>query len=598
MKKQKINFFKACRNTVSVLRMQIKISKKPVLFDIFTAFAEKCHRLLEITFPAVVIDLLTVKNRWNYAVLMIFLFSFLITVLDFAIRRIRELLSAHGERTDNYVTLSVCRKNMCTDYRDTLSAEQLNTAAKGKRAISEFLEIDYILFTRILGSLFSITILSYLIFQLDIVALAVTVAAALILYFLEGSVISLDHKYETMKNASDRKLQYMEEVLFDFSYGKDIRIYNCADFLKNKFLKIADAVETLEKERIVKRNRIVCVKRLVQCVQISVMYIFAILKFTVGNITLGSFTIYLNAAKEFSDSLQQLLDSIVEIKRVNVYFDDYDAYMRTPQTIISSGCDTKESRPIPSQDMIIQFENVSFRYPGNGQYALKNISFSIRTGETLSIVGDNGAGKTTLLCLLLRLFDPTEGTITLNGVDLREYPYEEYRKLLAPVFQDGELFSYSLRENVVFDKPVDKVRLWDCYAAADLKKKIDSLSSGDDTVMTKDLDENGEELSGGETQKVFMARAYFHGGEILILDEPTAAIDPISEHKIYQKVAEYRKGKICVFITHRLTSTLFADKIIVLENGNMVQMGSHKNLVKEKELYVEMFEKQAHYYRD
>ncbi|MGN1451439.1 MAG: ATP-binding cassette domain-containing protein [Eubacteriales bacterium] len=248
--------------------------------------------------------------------------------------------------------------------------------------------------------------------------------------------------------------------------------------------------------------------------------------------------------------------------------------------------------------MIIQFENVSFRYPGNGQYALKNISFSIRTGETLSIVGDNGAGKTTLLCLLLRLFDPTEGTITLNGVDLREYPYEEYRKLLAPVFQDGELFSYSLRENVVFDKPVDKVRLWDCYAAADLKKKIDSLSSGDDTVMTKDLDENGEELSGGETQKVFMARAYFHGGEILILDEPTAAIDPISEHKIYQKVAEYRKGKICVFITHRLTSTLFADKIIVLENGNMVQMGSHKNLIKEKGLYAEMFEKQAHYYRD
>ena len=529
--------------------------------------------------------------------MVICLFSFLIAALDFVIQRVRDLLSAHAERMDNYITLSLNQKSLCVDYQDTISAKSLDKASKGRSAISEFLEIDYILFVQILGSLFSLATLSYLIVQLDIIALIVILVTAIGHYFLEKKRIGAEHRYDVQKSELQRKQQYLEELLFDLRYGKDIRVYDCSAFLKKKFLSISDKFVNINQEQRKKSTQINVVNQLIQHLQIIILYIFAVIKYMLNGITLGSVTIYLNAANEISSSVRQLLDSFAEISRVNVYFEDYDNYMNLPQTITQAVPSPNVNPSIPVKKIELEFKKVSFRYPDSEQYALQDISLTIRGGETLSIVGDNGAGKTTLVYLILRLFDPTSGIITLNGIDIRDYPYTEYRKLVAPVFQDYELFSYSLRENVVFDQPVDQEKLRKCYEAADLLDKINMLSNGDQTVLTKDLYEKGEDLSGGEKQKLSIARAYYHGGEILILDEPTAAIDPISEYKIYQNIAKYHKNQTTIFITHRLTSTLFSDTILVLDNGRVVQTGTHEQLMGEEGLYAKMFEKQAHYYR-
>lgn len=553
--------------------------------------------MVEITFPAIVIDLLSVSHDWDRTIVVICLFSFLIVVLDFAIRRVRDLLSAHAERMDNYITLSLNQKSLSVDYQDTISAKSLDKASKGRNAISEFLEIDYILFVQVLGSFFSLAMLSYLILKLDIVALVTILSAALGHYFLEKKRVNAMHQYDVQKSKLQRKQQYMEELLFDLRYGKDIRVYDCSAFLKKKFLSLSDKFVNINQEQRKKSTKIDAINQLIQHLQIIILYIFAVIKYALNGITLGSFTIYLNAANEISSSVRQLLDSIAEISRVNVYFEDYDNYMNLPQTIVTEIPSPDANSPIPIKKLKLEFKKVSFRYPDSEKYVLRDICLTIREGETLSIVGDNGAGKTTLVYLILRLFDPTSGIITLNGIDIRDYPYTEYRKLVAPVFQDYELFSYSLQENVVFDRPVDQEKLQKCYQAADLSEKINMLSNGDQTILTKDLYEEGEDLSGGEKQKLSIARAYYHSGEILILDEPTAALDPISEYKIYQNIAKYRKNQTTIFISHRLTSTLFSDTILVMDNGCLVQTGTHEQLMGEQGLYADMFEKQAHYYR-
>lgn len=271
-------------------------------------------------------------------------------------------------------------------------------------------------------------------------------------------------------------------------------------------------------------------------------------------------------------------------------------YMAVPETIAAISDDLKHLDCANLHDFELEFKNVSFKYSDSSDYALKDISFKIRNNETISIVGENGAGKTTLAYLILRLFDVTDGEICINGVDIRKYSFSEYRNLIAPVFQNYEIMSYSLRENVIFDKILDENKLQTCYCAAGLLGKVQSLPNGDNTILTKDIYENGEDLSGGEKQKLSIARAYYQDGKILILDEPTSSIDPIAEYNIFKNIKDYNYGKAKIFITHRLTSTAFSDKIIVLDNGRIKQMGTHNQLVHNQGLYKEMYEKQAYYY--
>ena len=244
----------------------------------------------------------------------------------------------------------------------------------------------------------------------------------------------------------------------------------------------------------------------------------------------------------------------------------------------------------------IEFKHVSFKYPGTDAYALKDVSLKLKIGEHLAFVGHNGSGKSTFIKLLCRLYDPTEGEITLNGIDIRKYDIDEYMSLFGVVFQDFSLFSVPLSQNVTTSVEFDRKKLLDVLDKAGIGERVQQLPHKEDTVLYKDFDEDGVEISGGEAQKLAIARALYRDAPFVVLDEPTAALDPISEFEIYRRFNNFTDGKTAIYISHRLSSCRFCDKIIVFQEGQIVQQGSHETLLAQGGAYSALWHAQAKYY--
>ena len=245
----------------------------------------------------------------------------------------------------------------------------------------------------------------------------------------------------------------------------------------------------------------------------------------------------------------------------------------------------------------IEFRNVSFKYPGSENYALKNVNFKFNIGERLAFVGMNGSGKTTFVKLLCRLYDPTEGQILLNGIDITRYDYEQYMALFSVVFQDYAVFAFDIAGNVSASSEPDRDRVLDCLVRAGLGERISELENGIDTFITKNYDATGVDFSGGEKQKIAIARALYKESPFIILDEPTASLDPLAEADIYARFNEIVTDKTAVYISHRLSSCRFCDKIVVFDNGEIIQQGDHETLVADENgKYFELWHAQAQHY--
>lgn len=249
-------------------------------------------------------------------------------------------------------------------------------------------------------------------------------------------------------------------------------------------------------------------------------------------------------------------------------------------------------------DYEIEFCDVSFKYPSSDSYALRNVSLKFKNAERLAVVGMNGSGKTTFIKLLCRLYDPTEGKILLNGVDIRKYDYDEYMSIFSVVFQDFKLFSFSLGQNIAASVEYNKAKVEDCLNEAGFSNRLQEMIDGVDTWLYKDFDEKGVEISGGEAQKIALARALYKDAPLIILDEPTAALDPIAEYEIYSKFNEIVGSKTAIYISHRLSSCRFCDDIAVFDNGQIVQRGRHDELVDSDGKYHELWYAQAQYYNN
>ena len=245
----------------------------------------------------------------------------------------------------------------------------------------------------------------------------------------------------------------------------------------------------------------------------------------------------------------------------------------------------------------IEFKDVSFRYPGCEQYTLRHINLKFQVGKRLAVVGQNGSGKTTFIKLLCRLYDPTEGVILLNGVDIRQYRYEEYLSIFSVVFQDFTLTDFTLGQNVASGEKYDKARVEECLKKAGLEERLKNLPLGTETYLSKTFSKEGVDMSGGEKQKIALARTLYKNAPFIILDEPTAALDPIAEAEIYSKFNEIIEDKTAIYISHRLSSCRFCDEICVFDKGTVVQQGSHEGLLAvENGKYHELWTAQAQYY--
>ncbi len=334
-----------------------------------------------------------------------------------------------------------------------------------------------------------------------------------------------------------------------------------------------------------------------ECISVvltGIIYLFVCLKAWAGAFGVGSITQYIGAITNLFLGISQLLKTFGEL-RINAQFlEPCFEFLDTPNNMYQ-GSLTTEKRT--DRQYEVEFKDVSFKYPGSDTWALRHVNMKFTVGSRLAVVGMNGSGKTTFIKLLCRLYDPTEGQILLNGIDIRKYRYDDYINIFSVVFQDFKLFALPLGENVAGAATYDKKRVLKCLKDAGFEDRMDTMPNGLDTYLYKDLNKEGIEISGGEAQKIAIARALYKDAPFIILDEPTAALDPIAEAEIYSKFDAIAGDKTAIYISHRLSSCRFCDDILVFHEGNVIQQGSHDSLVADTTgKYYELWNAQAQYY--
>lgn len=328
----------------------------------------------------------------------------------------------------------------------------------------------------------------------------------------------------------------------------------------------------------------------------TVCYLFVAIKAFFGAFGVGSVVQYIAVLQRLGDGLQELMFILSDNEVYCIHLQKLFDYLDIPNHMYQ-GSLTIEKRD--DNEYYVEFHNVSFRYPNTDHDVLKRVNIKFKVGEKLAVVGMNGSGKTTFIKLLCRLYDPTEGEILLNGVDIRKYNYDEYRSIFSMVFQDFQLFSFSLGQNVAASVNYDANRVKTCLEKAGFGNRLKKMPQGLDTCLYKDFEENGVEISGGEAQKIALARALYKDAPFIVLDEPTAALDPVAEAEVYSKFNKIVGDKTTIYISHRLSSCRFCDEIAVFDNGQIVQQGSHDELVADENgKYHELWHAQAQYYTE
>lgn len=399
------------------------------------------------------------------------------------------------------------------------------------------------------------------------------------------------HEVESEKAPLQKMMKYIEKVISDYHYGKMIRIHGIGNWLLEKSEKKRGEFCQKRGEELTWEYFGLYVSTVLGGVQETIVYLYLIWKVVNGDFSIGEYVMYLAAIHQFSVALDKLVKSISEGNRYSRFAKDLIQFLEEEEKR------TISEKQIDFEDQVkIEFKDVSFRYSENTEWILRNLNFTIKKGEKITLVGDNGAGKTTLLALLLRLYQPTEGKILLNGVEIQEIDESKYHKLFAMVFQEYQTYAFTIKENVVLGKQEEHSDDLVENALSVTGFQTNKFDKGIYTYIGKQFRDEAIDLSGGEQQKLVMARAVYRNSHILILDEPTANLSPMAESQIYHDFYKIGKNKTVLFVSHRLSSSKFCDRILVLAQGKIVENGTHEELIAKEGIYCEMFRKQASYY--
>ncbi|MCQ2577725.1 MAG: ABC transporter ATP-binding protein/permease [Treponema sp.] len=502
---------------------------------------------------------------------------------------------------DQVMKLQISDKSIMMDFEhteDPAVLDQLNRAREG---------IDWYSggFTGIFDQILSI--ISNLFIALGVFTLLVLKCPMLLPVQLVAMVISIImvHKNNLIELSFFSKLAKDNRVfgyyfwnVADPQFGKDIRLYDAANMLSVKSDVYLDGQINNTKKRINKQLPRVFVMNLVDVLRNAVSYVYIAFRAIKGFLTVGDITLCLNSVSTAYDSIRGMIMGVQEVNKRCKYFSQFLTFMDLPNAHLYG------NTPVQEGDHEIEFRDVSFKYPRSEEFVLEHVNITIKSGEHLSVVGLNGAGKTTFIKLLCRLYDVTSGQILIDGINIKEYSDEEYKKLFAVLFQDFKLFAFAFRENITLsdsEYPLgddQKAIIEKIVTQAGLKEDVKKLKLGLETPVFKSYDKDGTELSGGQQQKTAISRALYKDAPIVILDEPTAALDPVAEYEIYRQFNTLVGGKTAVYISHRLSSCKFCDRIAVFADHTIKEYGTHEELVKlENGIYSRMFNEQAKYYR-
>lgn len=594
MIKNKTELIKYTKNVIKVLWENDKAYLFYVFFDTVISSILPFIELFLVKFS---IDMLTNGNdieRYIYTILSLI-------VIGFILRTTQSFLNYKRDVCGNMIGIrmyeKLYRKTMNLDYEMLLDKNIMERRELALKVIDDmhitlFTQSFKTICTNIIVLVGLISLISTMNFWVVCFAVIIVMINAYAASYRKKAERKLDNDFVSV----NRKIDYFFDIGSDFSYSKEIRVYHMIEPLLLIYRKLMNTTKKL----VQKLLRILLTCRIVSSVLSSLldimMYISLGYKVLVSKaISVGDFSLYLSTIRQFDSCMTGIVTAHIDINNHGQYVQQYLEFIDMQTVAEKSKLKLKKMK-----NLIFTFENVFYKYPNQEEFAISNLNLTINSGEKLAVVGENGAGKTTLVLLMLGMIEPTRGRVLLNGVDIREYEIDDYLKNFSTVFQDYKIFQFKIKENVnALDESSDSEdKINEAINKVGLYKKISSLKDGINTYIGQIFEEEGVHFSGGQSQRLAIARALYKNTQVVILDEPTAALDPRVEHEIYTKFDEISKGKTTLYITHRLASTQFCDKVIVLKEGAIEALGTHSELIKNNKYYSELYEMQAEFYRD
>ena len=537
---------------------------------------------------------------WGSMVMFLLIFFFIYRILSNLITRFNTAITRiAGEKVVKYIKVQIMEKAKTVDLASFDLPEFYEKLENANREAG--IRPVNVLSSTLSTISKSISLISYIVILATapgmwwtaIVMLIISVPSAAINFYYRKK----NFMYMRNRSKDRRQMNYYSSLMVNKDMVKEIRMFDLSDEFIGRFEGVFSKYYSGIRKLIIRENLWHIMTTLISSVINCAFFVIIALKVFAGEIQIGDYSLYTGALTSIAGTVASLIGISATVYEGTLFIDNLISFMNEKSTVVPLS-DTPVSVD-HGKPHTVEFVNVSFSYPGTDRKVLENINLTLRPGETLVLVGLNGAGKTTLLKLLTRLYDPTEGHILLDGKDIREYDVRELYKTFGIIFQDFGKYAVTVSENISFgdvSNPIDKDRVREAAAQANADRYIESLPRGYDTALMKYFEIDGTELSIGQWQKLSIARAFYSDSDILILDEPTASLDAIAEQEIFNQFDKLREGKTTIFVSHRLSSATIASKIVVLENGKIIEEGDHKELMAKGGRYAELFSVQAKRY--
>lgn len=576
--------------------------KNSIWICIFRVPALVLLPMLTVLIPTMMMQFIQQNRSVRDMVVGVSLMSLAIAGLSWIDPFLQNYMKSHSEKIQNTYRIAAFNKMMELPYADIESMEGRERNERGQRFASSWWGGARALFDcLVLLAVNVVGIVSYL----ALLSKIHPALLGLILLSCVGDILllTLARKYQDKFFSKNSKFwmrwNYMYEKSHDFEAGKDIRIYSLSDWFIRILAEANKGYIKLLNGFTRQQIKVTAGRAMLSMLRDAVAYIYLIYCVLEQGMDVSMFIFNFGLITGFAAWLLGISSQTSHLKNICIECDRYRRFMETD----SKQQDTAEDHPLPTAEELpcsIVFEDVSFTYQGAEEETIHAMNFGVAPGDNIAIVGENGAGKTTAIKLLCGFYKPTKGRILINGVDASRYRTEAYYSLFSAVFQDYNFLPMSIEANITLTEhvKVDQMRMEQVAEKAGILERLRRLPKAFDTLMVKEVHEDATDFSGGEVQKLLLARALYKDAPILVLDEPTAALDPIAENELYERYSALTKGKTSFFISHRLSSTRFCDRILFISDGRISEEGTHDELMAKKGRYWQMFQVQSHYYRE
>lgn len=596
----------------SFLKMLSEDYKSLPVILLIGSFGDASIAYVSLFYSARILDRVAAGQTWE-SIPDILTMLILILLLGMTARACNQRLKVIRRSIGGLTEEKTSQKAFRMEYEEMEKGEVLDSFRKirsgvnGNGGIDSQVDSMYRLLQSLWQALFALIFVANLFLQtgggkgnvwISVLSPVLLVAVYVLLFWicLKLSAVSKRKNYEIRQlneSTNGKWIYFMQYIFMNYRVGKDIRLYEMQPLIQDLYDRmLLKILPTFLKWG---RNDGIYTGYILLATQIAAgfSYFFVGLKAIYGIITIGSVLMYAGAINRFVETCRSAITEYNEIAYRMEYLQIYDQFLKRPNMHYDG------TLPIEKRDdgrYEFEFQDVCFCYPGSETVVLDHINLKFTIGEKFALVGRNGAGKTTLIKLLCRLYEPTSGKILLNGIDIGLYDYDEYVQIFSVVFQDYKIFAFPLDQNVAGSEEVDEKRLWAALSQAGIAERARELP---DTIHTLLYKENGDgvEISGGEAQKLAIARALYKDAPFIILDEPTAALDPLAEAEVYEQFNQMIRGKTAIYISHRMSSCKFCDDILVLDQGRIAERGTHEELISRGGIYAQLYSTQAQYYQ-